>query len=795
MLEPAVPGTVSGLGTAVHNIRHSIRKAKISCAKAYAISSIARHGSFQSGALGKLPSPSPPLTRHVHFDEWGGESFFTTTYMSRRLVRRVYASSTPHLREKCQYCRRENTNGNTIQTLSREDTHRLFRFSAVSLRKIQKETSFKLRKAIDRLQHVSEELVRIEQQIKEKDLNRQWSVCRQRYECIEQRSVKKFNDGRQPQDTIDTDLFHDYPQQVDCLFGMQKVREEKAILEHNVREYEKDSTWLATMHPIVRHAHFLICRAWRFFHRRMVGRMARRAYAQHSKSVLLSRMLCYERLKELWAMRAAALLVQTYWRGQSQRKKYLAHLRYVLFMAVLRIQRVFRQRRARRKLWERRTIRDFLLKKCERLLRKSIAGWLAYNRFCRRQHWLRHTFACQLRHGLGIIRIQRFYRVFCREWKPHYAHITEQKLHPNLKAHFRLYAGRQDDISFAFFSRSIQEDARAMAWNFDKVLVRAENQFGRHALLHLCGDEVYAVPAVLGFPSIWHSDNPWPLRMKEWVFLRKQVNRAYKAYERAMSRIHAVWLYYGSKEDRQEKYNMMKSYVQELEETHALQQEREWHTSRSDWLAPQVRRDRPQTASTVDRQHQLRQKQCFFRWYQKHSDLCPNCFRMLEKEVKCHGCHLPRYAMGNASSKHRGKAMKSSTSERRRVLQWPLRDLCDVTDSNKLFLMHAGFCATVAPRYTMHQDRAKRPLAWWWNQSLSVSSGWIQTVREKYRVRTIGQLSQLSVEVLQGMQVPKRAQEKIEELLCLMRRVVSSLANKRREEVYVRTRKTTEVIK
>ena len=109
--------------------------------------------------------------------------------------------------------------------------------------------------------------------------------------------------------------------------------------------------------------------------------------------------------------------------------------------------------------------------------------------------------------------------------------------------------------------------------------------------------------------------------------------------------------------------------------------------------------------------------------------------------------------------------------------------------------MHAGFCATVAPRYTMHQDRAKRPLAWWWNQSLSVSSGWIQTVREKYRVRTIGQLSQLSVEVLQGMQVPKRAQEKIEELLCLMRRVVSSLANKRREEVYVRTRKTTEVIK
>ena len=79
MLAPAGPGTDSGLGTTVHNIRHSIRKAKISCAKAYAISSIARHGSFQPGdALGRLPSPSPPLARHVHFDEWGGESFFTT---------------------------------------------------------------------------------------------------------------------------------------------------------------------------------------------------------------------------------------------------------------------------------------------------------------------------------------------------------------------------------------------------------------------------------------------------------------------------------------------------------------------------------------------------------------------------------------------------------------------------------------------------------------------------------------------------------------------------------------------
>ena len=92
--------------------------------------------------------------------------------------------------------------------------------------------------------------------------------------------------------------------------------------------------------------------------------------------------------------------------------------------------------------------------------------------------------------------------------------------------------------------------------------------------------------------------------------------------------------------------------------------------------------------------------------------------------------------------------------------------------------MHAGFCATVAPRYTFHRDREKRSKSWWWNQSLTQSSVWIEQLREAYGIRTMAQLSQVPMEILEGMQIPQRAREKIAELLHLLERAILSMKQK-----------------
>ena len=93
--------------------------------------------------------------------------------------------------------------------------------------------------------------------------------------------------------------------------------------------------------------------------------------------------------------------------------------------------------------------------------------------------------------------------------------------------------------------------------------------------------------------------------------------------------------------------------------------------------------------------------------------------------------------------------------------------LIPISDS----LLHVDFAINVPDRYSLHGDRDKRDVIWW-NKILSRKNHWIHILRNKYQVRTIAHLGQLSVESLVKMTCPLRAARKINEWLTFLRRIL-----------------------
>ena len=158
-------------------------------------------------------------------------------------------------------------------------------------------------------------------------------------------------------------------------------------------------------------------------------------------------------------------------------------------------------------------------------------------------------------------------------------------------------------------------------------------------------------------------------------------------------------------------------------------------------------------------------KSSFFRWFS--TELCPSCHAMLDNNIpKCSHCSLPRYAMGlNITCKRR-------KNRKKRILRCPPRGTSDIVDSNKLFLLHVDFAINVPERYSLHGDRDKRNVIWWWNRIISRTNHWIHILRNKYQVRTIAHLGQLSVESLVKMTCPLRAARKIKEWMTFLQRIL-----------------------
>ena len=55
-------------------------------------------------------------------------------------------------------------------------------------------------------------------------------------------------------------MFHNYPQQIEKEFGYEKVQNEKSIMEHNVKELEREYTYLKYGHDLIIHSANVIAR-------------------------------------------------------------------------------------------------------------------------------------------------------------------------------------------------------------------------------------------------------------------------------------------------------------------------------------------------------------------------------------------------------------------------------------------------------------------------------------------------------------------------------------------------------
>ena len=719
--------------SSVSNIRKTILQARSAFARAESIIRIRKHGTFKSGSPTNLPSPSPPLRRHVAFGFYGGESLLLEKLLERKFVKRFYKTLTPHDTTSCKFCKESD------HPHDRDEKYRIFAHTIRGWKKMVKDTGFKLKMAKERLYHIKNEFDRLDK--------------------IE---TGDSSDGA----LVSTKVFHEYPQSCEKDFTLNALRDEIATMTQNERQLDLQYTHVLTMHAVVLHTHHVIARSWRLYHAKVTGKEARDTYRRHIKQLQLSKMLCYERMSQKWRLEAAALKVQTWFRGRTTLIKYKARLHFMALLACVRLQRMYRKRKAQTELRNKKIIRDMLLKKCDRLLRNSIRNWLLYNVKRRRKRWLLNTFRPQVVQRLKIILIQRAYRRFIKEYKPRFCNKTIRQLHPTLRQHFDLFVARNDEISFSFLNKSIARDVKAMAWNFDSISANLTRKFGRANVYKYCGRQFYSTPVLLAFSNRWVNKSSPSLTGYDWIFLRSQVNRAYIVYETALKGADLMWKMYGEKKDAQEQYAMMKSYVMDYLGG-SYSKASAPNKNRSGWLKDHgndLERFRPRSASVQ------KKRKSFFQWYEKHSSLCPGCYAMnnRSKGKNCIVCNLPHYMTGNVSSVNNRKR------KQRKVHCWPLRDCMDINDSNKLFLLHSNFCCTVPSRCTVSltNDREKRPVEWWWNKSLAGGYGWIKKLRERYNIRTVAQLSQLSVEQLYNFGVPKRVGEKIDDLLRLTRKVM-----------------------
>eukprot|EP00944_MAST-04C_sp_MAST-4C-sp1_P007499 g7499.t1 len=167
---------------------------------------------------------------------------------------------------------------------------------------------------------------------------------------------------------ISSSLFHEYPQQVARDFAILKIKKEQAVMEHNCNELAKEYTYLTYEHDLVIHSANVIARAYQYMRFYRIAKEFRNRFKVYLCRLSKSSQECYDRLRSIWAKRAASLKIQSWWRGRSARIKYLARLNWLMFLAVVRIQRNFRASQFRKKLERKRKLKYFWLKKCEKLL-------------------------------------------------------------------------------------------------------------------------------------------------------------------------------------------------------------------------------------------------------------------------------------------------------------------------------------------------------------------------------------------------------------------------------------------
>ena len=667
------------------------------------------------------------LKRHVFRYEMKGTSFFLTKELEKQSIPRTYVP-----KDFYRYLDRQHRVFPSNTGISARDE----RSTNLMLKRFVRKNFLlpETKKKLYLLELATQRLERISSEIKKSK---------------EVKVETNFVNKSAGLERISSSLFHEYPQQVARDFAISKIQKEKVVIEHNCQELAKEYTYLKFEHDLVVHSANVIARAYRckrFHHAAKRFRNKFKLYLHHLSKLSND---CYKKLRVLWAKRAAALKIQSWWRGRTARIKYLARLNWLMFLAVVRIQRNFRASQFRKKLERKRKLKYFWLRKCEKLLAISMQGWRSFVKDRHRQRWLR-KYAMQIRLELQLIRFQRVFRSWITHGKLLYANRVMQSLHPVLKSSFSMYHSNPTDQNFKILQNKIlNQDLPAMAWKLEKWLRAGEDTFGRQKLKKHCKHDVYESFIQISPELLW-KNNPYPLRGYDWIHLKQEIDFAYKSYETYLTDILNVFILYGRRQDRKECIAMLKSYIY-LDLCNDIQ------SPIPAIQFPGIK----MKADACKRGH----KSSFFRWFS--TELCPSCHAMLDNNIpKCLHCSLPRYAMGlNITCKRR-------KNRKKRILRCPPRGTSDIVDSNKLFLLHVDFAINVPERYSLHGDRDKRNVIWWWNRIISRTNHWIHILRNKYQVRTIAHLGQLSVESLVKMTCPLRAARKIKEWMTFLQRIL-----------------------
>ena len=312
----------TSLQDSVLSIRKTIEKSRFAYRKAETLVLIKKYP-FTIKKLDAVRSkPCFPLKRHVYFDEYIGSSIFLVKSLKKYKIddRRYYEKDF----YKFQPTKQKNFfTGNDIKDATenmyekRKANYLLKHFTRKAfLIPKTNEIHFQLNLAVKRLEIVKKEVLQIKDnnknQIKKEDTN-----------------VNKILPR------VNSQLFHNYPQQIEKEFGYEKVQNEKSIMEHNVKELEREYTYLKYGHDLIIHSANVIARAYRQYQFYVAARKFRKEFKKYLIRLNQSSKKCYEKLLILWQQRAAALRIQNWWRGRSARIKYLARLNWLMFLAVV----------------------------------------------------------------------------------------------------------------------------------------------------------------------------------------------------------------------------------------------------------------------------------------------------------------------------------------------------------------------------------------------------------------------------------------------------------------------------